>query len=272
MAFLVPDSVETWNGVTVKKHFLTEHNPNKISLPSKRTKTLIGVTVHNTDKIKVSGTTCAEQYTRATVNGNMNTVRVHFYVDGEEAWQNLPLNYQSWHAADGSGDGNTATISIECIMGNTNDSKAEDNCARLVAHLLKENGLTTKDVYTHTYWLNVRDGKGANLSKDARCTLKHTYKVCPIYIIPHWESFLKNVNHYMDEFRYNIYGQLPYNSCTDKTEMGIIADVCKKVGEIETDNKKMHYVQVGAFSDEKNAKEYLEKVKKDYPDAFIKTF
>lgn len=32
------------------------------------------------------------------------------------------------------------------------------------------------------------------------------------------------------------------------------------------------YVQVGAFANEKNAREYLEKVKKDYPDAFIKRF
>lgn len=43
---------------------------------------IIGVTVHNTDWISVaSGTTPAEQYTRATVNGNMKDVRVHYYVD-----------------------------------------------------------------------------------------------------------------------------------------------------------------------------------------------
>lgn len=33
-----------------------------------------------------------------------------------------------------------------------------------------------------------------------------------------------------------------------------------------------YYVQVGAFASEENARGYLEKVKKDYPDAFIKRF
>lgn len=31
-----------------------------------------------------------------------------------------------------------------------------------------------------------------------------------------------------------------------------------------------YYVQVGAFSSEENARRFLEKVKKDYPGAFIK--
>lgn len=34
--------------------------------------------------------------------------------------------------------------------------------------------------------------------------------------------------------------------------------------------KKMYYVQVGAFSDKTNADKYLESVKKEYPNAFIK--
>ena len=39
------------------------------------------LTLHNTDRISTAAnTTPAEQYTRATVNGNMGTVRVHFYV------------------------------------------------------------------------------------------------------------------------------------------------------------------------------------------------
>ena len=37
------------------------------------------------------------------------------------------------------------------------------------------------------------------------------------------------------------------------------------------DSGKMYYVQVGAFSSKANAEKYLEKVKKDYPGAFIKT-
>ena len=36
-----------------------------------------------------SGTNAAEQYTRATYNGNMSGVVVHFYVWDTEIWQNL---------------------------------------------------------------------------------------------------------------------------------------------------------------------------------------
>lgn len=39
----------------------------------------------------------------------------------------------------------------------------------------------------------------------------------------------------------------------------------------ETEKQKMYYVQVGAFSSKANAEAYLAKVKKDYPNAFIKT-
>ena len=115
MAFLRADKVTELNGVTVKEYLLTEHNPRRITMPSRRALPLMGVTIHNTDAIKVNGTTMAEQYTRATYNGNMGTVRVHFYVDDTEAWQNLPLDWQGWHAADGSGNGNARTIAIECI-------------------------------------------------------------------------------------------------------------------------------------------------------------
>lgn len=56
---LRPDKTYTANGVTVKEFFLTNHNDNNIDLPGKRTG-LVGITVHNTDKISVSGTTMAE--------------------------------------------------------------------------------------------------------------------------------------------------------------------------------------------------------------------
>lgn len=89
MAILKPDTTTTMNGVTVNEYLLTKHNPNHIAMPSASMEgKIIGVTVHNTDWISVaSGTTPAEQYTRATVNGNMKDVRVHYYVDNTCAWQ-----------------------------------------------------------------------------------------------------------------------------------------------------------------------------------------
>ena len=73
MTILRPDATTTLNGVKINEYLLTKHNPNHIDMPSvSMAGKIIGVTVHNTDWITVaSGTTPAEQYTRATVNNNM---------------------------------------------------------------------------------------------------------------------------------------------------------------------------------------------------------
>ena len=202
MAYLTPDKTAELNGVTVKEYLLTRHNPNRIAMPTISMEgKIIGVTVHNTDWINVSpDTTPAEQYTRATRNGNMNDVRVHYYVDNKCAWQNLPLDLSGWHAADGSGSGNRKTIAIECIMSsayNADDRASEDNCARLAAALLKQYGLGIEHLYTHTHWLNVRDGRKG--STDTLNTMYHSYKMCPAYILPHWAAFKAKVVGYLGE-------------------------------------------------------------------------
>ena len=200
MAILKPDKTTNFGDVTVNEYLLTKHNPNRIDMPSAFMEgKIIGVTIHNTDWISVaSGTTPAEQYTRATVNGNMNDVRVHYYVDNTCAWQNLPLNLSGWHAADGSGNGNRRTIAIECIMSsayNDRDKKSEDNAAKLAAALLKKYNLDINHLYTHTHWLNVRVDKSGSV--DYLNTAKNPYKMCPLYILPHWSAFKAKVQSYM---------------------------------------------------------------------------
>ena len=201
MTILRPDATTTLNGVKINEYLLTKHNPNHIDMPSvSMAGKIIGVTVHNTDWITVaSGTTPAEQYTRATVNNNMNDVRVHYYVDNVCAWQNLPHSLSGWHAADGSGNGNRRTIAIECIMSsayNSTDKKSEDNCAKLAAALLKQYGLDINHLYTHTHWLNVRDGRNGTI--DQLNTMYNRYKMCPAYILPHWAEFKKKVQSYLN--------------------------------------------------------------------------
>lgn len=181
MAILTPDKTFDLGGVRVNEFLLTKHNPNHIPMPSGTMTNVIGVTIHNTDWIScASGTTPSEQYTRATVNGNMGDVRVHYYVDNVRAWQNLPLTLPGWHAADGKGDGNMKTIAIECIMSpsyNSIDQKSEDNCAKLAAALLRRFNLGIDRLYTHNHW--------------------YSKKYCPAYILPHWESFKNKVAKYM---------------------------------------------------------------------------
>jgi len=94
----------------------------------------------------------------------MNDVHVHYYVDNVCAWQNLLHFLSSWHAADGSGNGNRRTIAIECIMSyayNAKDQKSEDNCAKLAATLLKK----------YNFCIDKSDNKAAlqSLQKLERC-------------------------------------------------------------------------------------------------------
>ena len=240
MAILKPDNTSTLGGVTVNEFLLTKHNLNHIDMPSVSMEgKVIGITVHNTEWISVaSGTTPAEQYTRATYNGNMKDVRVHYYVDNTCAWQNLPLTLSGWHAADGSGNGNRRTIAIECIMSsayNSTDKKSEDNCARLAAALLKKYGLDINHLYTHTHWLNVRDGKSGTV--DYLNTARNPYKMCPAYILPHWSAFKTKVQSYL-------------NSGSILTTPVPATKQLYRVRKSWTDAKS----QIGAFSSLENAK------------------
>ena len=199
---LIPDSTSVLNGVTVHKYFLKDHNVNGITLPPLRTKPLIGVTIHNTEdlpRVEDDG----EQYTRATLNDNMGTVRTHYYTDDLCACQNLEDTRCNWTCADGTGPGNMQTIAIECIMSGRDgaeNTKARNNAARLAAYLLHKNGLTADNLYTHTYWLHVKDGH-TKLSDTANidkwCVAPHAYKNCPLYIIPDWIGFKKLADGYI---------------------------------------------------------------------------
>ena len=240
MAILRPDNKTTFGGVTINEYLLTKHNPNHIAMPSVSMEgKIIGVTVHNTAWITTAaGTTPAEQYTRATVNGNMNDVRVHYYVDNTCTWQNLPLSLSGWHAADGSGNGNRRTIAIECIMSssyNSVDKKSENNCARLAAALLKKYGLDINHLYTHTHWLNVRDGR--NGTTDQLNTMYNRYKMCPAYILPHWAVFKAKVQSYL-------------NSGSISTTPAPATKQLYRVRKSWSDAKS----QIGAFSSLENAK------------------
>ena len=79
---------------------------------------------------------------------------------------------------------------------NDRDKKSEDNTAKLAAALLKKYNLSIAHLYTHTHWLNVRDGKSGTV--DYLNTAKNPYKTCPLYILPHWSVFKAKVQSYMN--------------------------------------------------------------------------
>ena len=241
MALLVPNTTYTVNGVTVKEKIIPDKTRWKSaekaanagfsagSLYKKEKKltnntgTVQTVTIHNTNDL-VNVEDDGEQYTGATYNENMGSVRVHFYVDDLGAWQNLKAGTGmstndpegsaevSWHSGDGSvaDGGNMTSLSIEIIMDDTpeNDSKAKDNGARLAAWLLQKHGLKIDNLVTHTYWVNKSAGKSFS-DRDEQCTnLVEGKKWCPAYIfgstnhsvaLANWKEFKSLVKKYLDE-------------------------------------------------------------------------
>jgi len=174
---IVPDSARATKYVAT---YVQQGQPMKPCALLAGTGKAKGITIHNTGDITVSDTTPAEQYTRATwPNQNMGGVIVHFYVWHNDIWQLLNETEQGWHATDGStrrssqrtGEtigGNLDTIAIEAVGS---DAETEATVAKLTAYLLREHGLYPEtDVYNHNYF--------------------YSSKYCPVYILPHWSSFI----------------------------------------------------------------------------------
>ena len=141
------------------------------------------ISIHNTPDInEASGTNDAEQYTRATwPNANMGDVRVHYFIDETDCWQNLREDEVGWHAADGNyGPGNDTSIAIEIIMdgsGSAADKAAENRGTLLAAILLDRHGLGIDRLTTHAHW--------------------YPDSGCPQYILPHWNEFVEKVEGFL---------------------------------------------------------------------------
>ena len=114
-------------------------------------------------------------------------------------------------------------------------AESEDNCARLAAALLKKYNLDINHLFTHTHWLNVKDGKSGTV--DYLNTARNSYKMCPLYILPHWAEFKKKVQGYM-------------SSATTPTPSAPTAKQLYRVRKSWSDAKS----QIGAFSSLENAK------------------
>ena len=108
------------------------------------------ITIHNTSN------SASAQNEIAYMISNNNQTSYHVAVDEKEVIQAIPFNRNAWHAGDGaSGTGNRKSIGIE-ICRSTGDvnlfKKAEENCAKYVATLLKQYGWGIDRVKRHKDW------------------------------------------------------------------------------------------------------------------------
>ncbi|MEE0436004.1 MAG: N-acetylmuramoyl-L-alanine amidase [Peptococcaceae bacterium] len=141
---------EALDGIPIERHVVTEsgalHNVRtllKLAGP-------IGVTVHNTGNATPTADARAHASYLQNVEDNDGLyVGAHFFVDAARIVQTLPVDEVSWHAGDGSGRGNRATISVE-ICETEPYEQCEANAMTLCAALLETYGLN--DLYTHQMW------------------------------------------------------------------------------------------------------------------------
>lgn len=77
----------------------------------------------------------------------------HAQADDKEVIESYPDEAMCWHAGDGRGDGNTASIAIEICQNRDGDfKKAVSNAAYWVAVKMKKHGVPLSRVVQHNYW------------------------------------------------------------------------------------------------------------------------
>lgn len=140
------------------------------------------ITIHNTANV---GPAVNE---RTYLNNRRDNVYIsfHFAVDEREAIQILPYDVNGWHAGDGQGKGNRASIGVEICRSRCTGKdeqlyrRAEENGVKLAAYLLKRFNLPLSALRKHQDW------SGKN---------------CPHRILDEkrWESFRQRVGEAMQE-------------------------------------------------------------------------
>lgn len=220
--FLTPDATRAEDGLVIKEKLIPDGSKLKPNRPLKNGK-VEWITIHNTDDVdEAPGTNDAEQYARATHNGNMNGVSVHYYVDETDCWQLLREDEMGYHAADGkTGPGNSTSLAIEIIMdgsGKYYDKEAEDRGALLAAILLHRHGLGIDKLTTHQRW--------------------YPKKYCPAYILPHWDDFVAKVKKNLDTFE-SVY----------------------QIGKAKATGNKLYLVQAGIYAVKANAETLQKRLK-----------
>lgn len=77
----------------------------------------------------------------------------HWQVDDQVAIQSYPHTVQCWHAGDGEGTGNLASIAIEiCVNEDGDYHQAIQNAILLTKHIMKEEHIPASRVVQHHHW------------------------------------------------------------------------------------------------------------------------
>ena len=126
--------------------------PGLATNPNKPMREVRFVTIHNTGSYGATATARNHaNYQYAGAGGRQASW--HYTVDDAEIWQSFLDSQMCWHAGDGNGPGNAASVGVEiCVNRRAEFPKACYNAAWLTAKLLRAHGLDVGDVRQHFDW------------------------------------------------------------------------------------------------------------------------
>lgn len=130
------------------------------------------ITVHNTANTSKGAN--AAMHARYVKNPTTATSWHYTVDDNDIIYQHLPTNESGFHAGDGNGQGNRASIGIEiCENVDGNFQKATENAVWLIRRLMKEFNIPLSNVVPHQKWSG---------------------KKCPHKLLPVWNNFISQIN------------------------------------------------------------------------------
>lgn len=138
-------------GVSVHTRLLPVWTPKRPGIPRK----IKYIVIHETGNRNNGADASAHSDYLRSVNGE--TASWHYTVDDKEIYHHIPDNEVAWHAGDGlsRNGGNRNGIGIElCVNSDGDFEKTFINAAKLTAYLLKQYGLTVKEIKQHADFID----------------------------------------------------------------------------------------------------------------------
>lgn len=209
--------------------------PKGASIPGRTLASINYITIHNTGLVDVKANNFHRSLKRENALKNGRQASWTFTVDDIEIYQEVPMNWETWHA--GNSKGNKNSISIELCMWSNKEKQrlTYDNGARLVAEIMKMYKISIDKVVQHNYW------SGKNCPQYLRSS-KHDYN---------WNYFINLVKKYYEQIT---------NTTNDK-------DTTFKVGSYQKDVKvtatTLNVRQRRGTQDEQGAINIIGTLKKD---------
>lgn len=188
------------------------------------------VTIHET------GNNATARNEVAYMNSNYNYTSYHVAIDDKEVVQAIPFNRNAFHAGDGQGQGNRASIGIEICYNKDNGyhgaisprmEKAIENATLYTAYVLHQYGWGVDRLRQHWHW------SGKNCPQKIRQTGR-------------WEWFKNRVQQHLNAIKKG--STATTKPVSKKTKKNTTKKVTKPVAKKPAKKKKIAWDWAGTFT------------------------